>query len=160
MQINISSKSVVQDAISEMQNKLLKIKYSNSINKSNWKQVADNDFKIISVKIPVNDNIYAIMVKVNTKTETAIIDENNNYYEVRYIGKSNDIRKRLRSHLVYKSNKTSSCLENVKKHILGSSTKELYISTIQVIPHELNSYVESLLLHHFNNKNIWYTRKS
>lgn len=100
------------------------------------------------------------MVKVNIKTETAIVDKNNNYYEVRYIGKSNDIRKRLRSHLVYKSKKTSSCLEDVKKHVLGSSTKELYISTIEVIPNGLNSYVESLLLDYFNNKNVWYTRTS
>lgn len=159
MQINISCKSVVEDAISEMQNNVLKIKYSNSINKNTWKRVANNDFQNIKGSIPINDNIYAIMVKVNIKTETSIIDKNN-YYEVRYIGKSNDIRKRLRSHLVYKSNETSSCLENVKKHVLGSSTKELYISTIQVIPHQLNSYVESLLLHHFNNKNVWYTRKS
>lgn len=142
-----------------MQNNVLKIKYSNSINKNTWKRVANNDFQNIKGSIPINDNIYAIMVKVNIKTETSIIHKNN-YYEVRYIGKSNDIRKRLRSHLVYKSNETSSCLENVKKHVLGSSTKELYISTIQVIPHQLNSYVESLLLHHFNNKNVWYTRKS
>ena len=160
MNINVNPKTDRNNAISEMQNKILKIKYSNGINKNNWKKVADNDFQNIRGSIPVNDNIYAIMVKVNIKTQTAIVDKKNNYYEVRYIGKSSDIRKRLRSHLVYKSKETSSCLENVKKHILGSSKKELYITTIQVIPHELNSYVESLLLNHFYGGNVWYTRTS
>ena len=160
MQININSRKVIQDAVSELENNILKMKYSNNINKKNWRKVADGDFKNIRGNIPVNHNIYAIMVKVNIKTKTAIVDKNNNYYEVRYIGKSSDIRKRLRSHLVYKSKETSSCLENVKKHILGSSKKELYITTIQVIPHELNSYVESLLLNHFYGGNVWYTRTS
>lgn len=158
MQININSRKVIQDAVSELENNILKMKYSNNINKKNWRKVADGDFKNIRGNIPVNHNIYAIMVKVNTKGE--IVDKNNNHYEIRYIGKSNDIRKRLRNHLVYKSKKTSSCLQNVKKYVLSSSTKEVYISTIEVIPCELNSYVESLLLKYFNNKNIWYTRKS
>lgn len=160
MNINVNPKTDRNNAILEIQNKILKIKYPNGINRNNWKKIADNEFQNIRGSIPVNDNIYAIMVKVNIKTETAIVDKNNNYYEVRYIGKSNDIRKRLRSHLVYKSKKTSSCLEDVKKHVLGSSTKELYISTIEVIPNGLNSYVESLLLDYFNNKNVWYTRTS
>lgn len=158
MQININSRKVIQYAVSELENNILKMKYSNNINKKNWRKVADGDFKNIRGNIPVNHNIYAIMVKVNTKGE--IVDKNNNHYEIRYIGKSNDIRKRLRNHLVYKSKKTSSCLQNVKKYVLSSSTKEVYISTIEVIPCELNSYVESLLLKYFNNKNIWYTRKS
>lgn len=158
MQININSRKVIQDAVSELENNILKMKYSNNINKKNWRKVADGDFKNIRGNIPVNHNIYAIMVKVNTEGE--IVDKNNNHYEIRYIGKSNDIRKRLRNHLVYKSKKTSSCLQNVKKYVLSSSTKEVYISTIEVIPCELNSYVESLLLKYFNNKNIWYTRKS
>ena len=158
MQININCGKVMQDAVSELENNILKMKYSNNINKKNWRKVADGDFKNIRGNIPVNHNIYAIMVKVNTEGE--IVDKNNNHYEIRYIGKSNDIRKRLRNHLVYKSKKTSSCLQNVKKYVLSSSTKEVYISTIEVIPCELNSYVESLLLKYFNNKNIWYTRKS
>lgn len=158
MQININSRKVIQYAVSELENNILKMKYSNNINKKNWRKVADGDFKNIRGNIPVNHNIYAIMVKVNTEGE--IVDKNNNHYEIRYIGKSNDIRKRLRNHLVYKSKKTSSCLQNVKKYVLSSSTKEVYISTIEVIPCELNSYVESLLLKYFNNKNIWYTRKS
>lgn len=158
MNINVNSKSVIKKAISEMQNNILIMQYSNNINVNNWKMMANNNFQTIKGSINQNHNIYAIMVKVNTKGE--IVDKNNNHYEIRYIGKSNDIRKRLRNHLVYKSKKTSSCLQNVKKYVLSSSTKEVYISTIEVIPCELNSYVESLLLKYFNNKNIWYTRKS
>ena len=69
MNINVNPKTDRNNAISEMQNKILKIKYSNGINKNNWKKVADNDFQNIRGSIPVNDNIYAIMVKVNIKTK-------------------------------------------------------------------------------------------
>ena len=159
MEVDIDYKDILQKAISEIKNDTPKVmKYSKSINEVNWTNIADSDFQKIRLSIPKKDNIYVIMIKVETKTE--IFDKNNNYYKVKYIGKSYNIRKRLRSHLVYKSKKTSSCLDNVKKHVLGSSTKELYISTIQVIPHELNSYVESLLLNHFYGGNVWYTRTS
>ena len=159
MEVDIDYKDILQKAISEIKNDTPKVmKYSKSINEVNWTNIADSDFQKIRLSIPKKDNIYVIMIKVETKTE--IFDKNNNYYKVKYIGKSYNIRKRLRSHLVYKSKKTSSCLKEVKEYILNSSTKELYIRTIEVKPRELNSYVESLLLNHFDDGDVWYTRTS
>ena len=158
MKIYVKPDNVIDYAVSELKDNILKIKYSNNINESTWDNVANGDFEKIKDSIPKKDNIYVIMIKVKTKTK--IFDEDTNYYEVKYIGKSYNIRKRLRNHLVCKSKKTSSCLQHVKDYVLRSSTKEVYISTIEVIPRELNSYVESLLLKQFNSKNVWYTRKS
>ena len=159
MEVDIDYKDILQKAISEIKNDTPKVmKYSKSINEVNWTNIADSDFQKIRLSIPKKDNIYVIMIKVETKTE--IFDKNNNYYKVKYIGKSYNIRKRLRSHLVYKSKKTSSCLKEVKEYILNSSTKELYIRTIEVKPRELNSYVESLLLNHIDDGDVRYTRTS
>lgn len=159
MEVDIDYKDILQKAISEIKNDTPKVmRYSKSINEVNWTNIADSDFQKIRLSIPKKDNIYVIMIKVETKTE--IFDKNNNYYKVKYIGKSYNIRKRLRCHLVYKSKKTSSCLKEVKEYILNSSTKELYIRTIEVKPRELNSYVESLLLNHFDDGDVWYTRTS
>ena len=159
MEVDIDYKDILQKAISEIKNDTPKVmKYSKSINEVNWTNIADSDFQKIRLSIPKKDNIYVIMIKVETKTE--IFDKNNNYYKVKYIGKSYNIRKRLRCHLVYKYKKTSSCLKEVKEYILNSSTKELYIRTIEVKPRELNSYVESLLLNHFDDGDVWYTRTS
>ena len=159
MEVNIDSQDILQKAISEIKNDTPKVmKYSKSINEVNWTDIADSDFQKIRLSIPKEDNIYVIMIKVETKTK--IFDKNNNYYKVKYIGKTYNIRERLRCHLVYKSDTTSSCLKEVKEYILNSSTKELYIRTIEVKPRELNSYVESLLLNHFDDGDVWYTRKS
>lgn len=159
MKVNIDSQDILQNAISEIKNDTPKVmKYSEGIDEVNWSDIADIDFQKIRGSIPKEDNIYVIMIKV--KTETEIFDKDKNYYEVKYIGKSYNIRERLRCHFVYKSDTTSSCLEKVKEYILNSSINELYIRTIEVKPRELNSYVESLLLDYFNNENVWYTRKS
>lgn len=159
MEVNIDSQDILQKAISEIKNDTPKVmKYSKSINEVNWTDIADSDFQKIRLSIPKEDNIYVIMIKVETKTK--IFDKNNNYYKVKYIGKTYNIRERLRCHLVYKSDTTSSCLKEVKEYILNSSTKELYIRTIEVKPRELNSYVESLLLNRFDDGDVWYTRKS
>ena len=159
MEINVNAKKTLEDAISEIKNDTPKVmKYSKRINAVNWTDIADIDFQKFRCNIPKEDNIYVIMIKA--KTETEIFDKDKNYYEVKYIGKSYNIRERLRCHLVYKSDTTSSCLEKVKEYILNSSINELYIRTIEVKPRELNSYVESLLLDYFNNENVWYTRTS
>ena len=159
MEINVNAKKTLEDAISEIKNTIPKVmKYSEDIDEVNWTDIANGDFQKIRDKIPKEDNIYVIMIKA--KTETEIFDKDKNYYEVKYIGKSYNIRERLRCHLVYKSDTTSSCLEKVKEYILNSSINELYIRTIEVKPRELNSYVESLLLDYFNNENVWYTRTS
>ena len=159
MEVNVDAKKTLEDAISEIKNTIPKVmKYSEDIDEVNWTDIANGDFQKIRDKIPKEDNIYVIMIKVETKTE--IFDKNNNYYKVKYIGKTYNIRERLRCHLVYKSDTTSSCLKEVKEYILNSSTKELYIRTIEVKPRELNSYVESLLLNHFDDGDVWYTRTS
>lgn len=159
MEVNVDAKKTLEDAISEIKNTIPKVmKYSEDIDEVNWTDIANGDFQKIRDKIPKEDNIYVIMIKVETKTE--IFDKNNNYYKVKYIGKTYNIRERLRCHLVYKSDTTSSCLKEVKEYILNSSTKELYIRTIEVKPRELNSYVESLLLNNFDDEDVWYTRKS
>ena len=159
MEVNVDAKKTLEDAISEIKNTIPKVmKYSEDIDEVNWTDIANGDFQKIRLSIPKKDNIYVIMIKVETKTE--IFDKNNNYYKVKYIGKTYNIRERLRCHLVYKSDTTSSCLKEVKEYILNSSTKELYIRTIEVKPRELNSYVESLLLNNFDDEDVWYTRKS
>lgn len=160
MEVNVDAKKTLEDAISEIKNTIPKVmKYSEDIDEVNWTDIANGDFQKIRDKIPKEDNIYVIMIKVENKTEIYCKDKN--YYEVKYVGKSYNIKERLRCHLVYKSDTTNSCLEKVKDYILNnSSTKELYIRTIKVEPREMNSYVESLLLKKFANGNVWYTKTS
>lgn len=81
-------------------------------------------------------------------------------YEVKYIGKSKAIRSRIREHLVKCSDGTSSCLNYVKDNIIKGNDKNIYISTIEVIPNELNSYIETLLLNKYKSDNVWYSRDS
>lgn len=89
------------------------------------------------------------------------VDSNNSEeYEVKYIGKSKAIRSRVREHLVKCSVGTSSCLSYVKDNIIKGNDKNIYISTIEIIPKELNSYIETLLLNEYKSDNVWYSRDS
>lgn len=81
-------------------------------------------------------------------------------YEIKYIGKSKSVRRRLREHLVKCHKGTSSCLRYVKEYIVNGKDKNIYISTIKVEPAELNSYIETVLLKHYKTGKVWYTRDS
>lgn len=105
--------------------KYIKICYPNDINTENW------NCKVSDMKLPSFDgNLYFI---IDAK------------YSLKYIGKSYDIKLRLKQHLVKDSDSTGSQLENVKNLICNNDEKHLYVWTWDITPKECNSYFETAL---------------
>ena len=152
MIIRIKNKEVIDKAINEIESNILEMEYPKNISGDNWEKEGEKSYNNIRHNIDKEANIYVIL----TKCYPEECDE----YEVRYVGKTNNITTRIKQHTVKCSKGLSSCLEYVKKYILSQNNKKIYISTINVKPVELNSYIETLLLNYFDSDNVWYTRTS
>lgn len=150
--INMDTKNIIENAKVEIENNILKMSYPSTINDTNWEKLAKKSYDKIKKSINSKGNVYIIMVEVTS--------DDKKKYEVKYIGKSKVIRRRIREHLVKCSVGTTSCLSYVKVRIVKGNDKDIYISTIEVNPKELNSYVETLLLKEYKSDSVWYSRDS
>lgn len=150
--IEIDRNDIIAKAEIKIEENILEMSYPSNINYNNWDNLAKQSYDKVKKNIDSKANIYIIMVKVDSN--------NSEEYEVKYIGKSKAIRSRVREHLVKCSVGTSSCLSYVKDNIIKGNDKNIYISTIEIIPKELNSYIETLLLNEYKSDNVWYSRDS
>lgn len=161
------------------------LKYPDNINETNWEICKENKCKNLSCnkgicnkefckKNTCRKGIYAkidelikdylkddfcnyFILKETVNNDKKVITYNNKKYEVAYVGKTNDLSNRLKQHLFYTSEGTSSCLNEVKKYVLLNDVKEIVFACIKNEPKELNVLVEVVMQNYY--KAEWSKRK-
>lgn len=134
----------IEKQIEDQYNSLskLSVKPSSDISQLNWEILMTDATKQPFSKISKEDNIYLFF--------DADFDN-----KLLYVGKSNSIHDRLRSHLICTSEKTKSKLEKVKELILREH-HTLQIATFKVEPDYYYQMVESYLIR--AKKPLWNNR--
>jgi len=152
LKLLLDETKIINDCKILMKRNIKCITYPIDINKDNWHKYS----KEIQTQIhDFKGNIYFILVPTFQSDANIKWD-----YEIKYIGKSEKITKRLKEHLVNKSKKTNSCIEEVKNYIFElNGEKSIYISSITIEPEYANSYIETLLQQKLLKENSWCRRK-
>ncbi len=72
---------------------------------------------------------------------------------VKYVGRASDIRARLRSHLITKSNKTNSKINEVYKLIMANKNIKMQFWAFKIEGNRTYSMIEGILIDNYNTIN-------
>lgn len=160
--INFNGKEYINDNLSHFTTDVLlflkDIKEYNYIS-YNSKNYVTNDGKKRKL-----DNINEINEKIDEKCNVYFLLDSNN--DLLYVGKSLNIKKRLKEHLIECNQSTSSKIVNVHNHLdeCKKTNKDLVIRymTMEVEPASLYGTIEGIIISECNQsgKKIWNIRKS
>ena len=113
-----------------------------NLTKDSWNELMNDATGDFWETIDVEDNIYFIF------------DDKRNLLDV---GKSKDIRGRLKQHFVSKPQGTSSKIEELQKYVLDEQRFTLYVSTLKIDPAKYYQMAEAFYIDRFSPP--WNNRK-
>ena len=122
-----------------------KIVFSKDAKRETWVSNAQKATADVWKKISLQENIYFIFGQ-----DEELLDVG------KASSKNRDIRKRLKEHIVYCSNGTSSMLELLKNYICDEQHTTIYLATLRIEPEEYYQMAESFYI--LNCNPAWNSR--
>jgi predicted GIY-YIG superfamily endonuclease len=118
--------------------------------KQNGQKITNSDLKNIVTSSSLS--IFDSAIKTEDKYCYVYVLAHNN--KVLYVGRAADIKGRLKSHLIYRSKKTKSKIENVYNLIISNGDIKMQCWALKIEGNRTYSMIEGILIDHYNTINI------